>query len=298
MTKNMIRAAVKGAYDLQKLRIQTGLRLVSAFKQKLGQMPSQTEDNIDDEQAVEMLEVLRLMYKRITDAITQEDGRIKRVTEKMFKQEDLISNESEYALVRNYVQLLEDETKMFKDIAKMVEKHPLWNGFLKDVKGCGTALAAIIISEFDIHKADYPSSLWKYSGYDTVRNNETGTYEGRSRKKHHLEDSTYIDAEGNEKTKKGITYNPWLKTKMYLLATSFIKVKGHYREIYDGYKHRLANNPDHASKTKAHINNMALRYIIKIFMIDLHREWRTIEGLSVPEPYHVAKLGLRNHAEI
>jgi hypothetical protein len=50
---------------------------------------------------------------------------------------------------------------------------------------------------------------------------------GRSRIKEHLVDQTYIDAEGNEQTKKGISFNPFMKTKLIgVLGSSFVKTNG------------------------------------------------------------------------
>lgn len=95
----------------------------------------------------------------------------------------------------------------------------------------------------------------------------------------------------------GITFNPFLKTKLYVLATSFIKQKGGYREIYDGYKHRLENSPHHVEKSKGHRHNMAMRYMVKMFLKDFWEQWRQLEGLPTPGPYSEAKLGLVHGAD-
>jgi hypothetical protein len=42
---------------------------------------------------------------------------------------------------------------------------------------------------------------------------------------------------------------------------------------------------------------MALRYMIKIFLIDLYNNWRRLEGLPVAPPYSEAKLGMVPHGE-
>ena len=42
-------------------------------------------------------------------------------------------------------------------------------------------MAGVLISEFDIHRARYPSSMWKYAGLDVARDGR-----GRSRKAEHL----------------------------------------------------------------------------------------------------------------
>jgi len=41
---------------------------------------------------------------------------------------------------------------------------------------------------------------------------------------------------------------------------------------------------------------MAIRYMIKMFLIDLHGVWRMIEGLPVPAPYSEAKLELEHRS--
>ena len=69
-----------------------------------------------------------------------------------------------------------------------------------------------------------------------------------------------------------------------------------YRKVYDDYRNRLDNMPAHVDKSKGHKHNMAIRYMIKMFIIDLYTNWKAIEGLPAFPPYHEAKLGL-NHAE-
>lgn len=289
MDKMILRTFVRGAYDIQKLRIQTGNRIVANFKAQLGQAPGTKEDELTDE-AKSILENFRDEYDLIADAIVE--GGIKRITDKIFVGRKLISNSAIYTLVRSYVHLNNDEDDQFKEIGKIVKKEPIWEKFLVSVRGCGPTMGAIIISEIDISKSTYPSSLWMLTGLDVAPDGR-----GRSMRAEHLVDRTYIDKNGEEKTKKSITFNPFLKTKMMgVLASSFIKSGGHYSEIYYNYKNRLSNRPDLSEESKGHIHNMALRYMVKMFYIDLYREWRTLEGLPVAPPYHVAKLGMRDHS--
>ena len=48
--------------------------------------------------------------------------------------------------------------------------------------------------------------------------------------------------------------------------------------FYDNYKNRLENSPAHTEKSKGHRHNMAIRYMVKMFIIDLYKVWRTVEG--------------------
>jgi len=78
-----------------------------------------------------------------------------------------------------------------------------------------------------------------------------------------------------------------------VLGASFLRAGDNvYANIYRNYKTRLENHPDHIEKSKGHRHNMAIRYMIKMFLMDLHIAWREIEDLSVSQPYHVEKLGI------
>ena len=277
--KNMLKAAVNGFYSIQKTRIGVGNNIVANFKIKIGQQPSKAEETLDADAKL-LLANLRVSYRKITDGVASMNPR-------RFKQDGLISAYSEFALVEQYINLVNAEDTAMKQITHSVKQFPIYQTFLEDVTGVGPTMAAVIISGFDIYKAQYPSSLWAYAGLDVVNG------AGRSRKKEHLVDQTYLDAEGKEQTKKGISFNPFLKTKLIgVLGSSFVKTNGVYRDIYDNYKHRIENMPAHAEKTKGHRNNMAIRYTVKRFLVDLHRAWRALEGLPVPEEYSKAKLGI------
>jgi hypothetical protein len=279
--QQMLKAAVNGFYSMQKTRIRVGNNIVANFKIKIGQEPSQSEDTLDADAKL-LLSNLRVSYKKITDGVAS-------MTPRRFKQNGLISEYSEFSLVQQYFNLVDAEDTALKQITYSVKEFAIYRTFLEDVKGVGPTLAAVIISGFDIHKAEYPSSLHKYAGLDVVGG------KGRSRVKEHLVDSTYIDADGNEQTKKGISFNPFLKTKLIgVLGSSFVKTKGPYRDIYDNYKHRITHMPAHSEKSKAHLNNMAIRYTVKRFLTDLYVAWRKLEGLPVADEYSKGKLGI-NH---
>lgn len=273
-----IRAAVRGLYDLQQLRIQVGNRLVNHFLVKMGIEPSQRKT----QQVNELLKELEKEYKRITDGLIDNKKFLDLISDK-----GLISFETEYALCEQYFTLLQQEKEQQKLLKKRLEQIPIYTEFLKHIKGVGVLMAGVIISEIDISKATYVSSLWKYSGLDVVNGI------GRSKRKECLEEVEYIDKNGQKKKKLSITYNPFLKTKLVgVLADVFIKSKSEYRKYYDDYKNRLENHPKHKDKTKLHKHNMAKRYMIKMFLRDLYNAWRPLEGLEVYPPYEVAKLGI------
>jgi hypothetical protein len=282
--KDNLRAQVRGAYQLQKLRIQMGNRIVANWKVKLGQAPSMAEDELEEAEKT-ILKDLRASHKLLSAAIAESPRR-------EFKGHGLINTFTEYCLVSQFLDIEAAEVKHFKHLEKILRDYPIYTEFLLGVKGCGPAMAGCIISELDPYKAKYPSSFWKYCGLDVA---DDGA--GRSRKGQHLVEQEYLDADGETKFKKGITFNPFIKTKlMGVLGGSFLKSKSSYADIYYNYKARLEQHPIHKEKSKGHRHNMATRYAIKIFLIDLHKKWRELEGLPVSVPYHEAKLGIKHAA--
>jgi hypothetical protein len=138
--------------------------------------------------------------------------------------------------------------------------------------------------------------------------------------------------------RKGIKYNPLLKTKLIgVLATNFmrsgmviekeperdkdgnVKMKdgvpvmiarkdaegdsipiyaqcSKYVKQFIDYKNRIKRMPAHKDKSKGHRHQMALRYMVKRFLVDLYVAWRTLEGLPLATEYSVGKLGMvHNH---
>lgn len=289
MTQSEIRAFVRGTYDIQALRIQTGQRIVANFKTRLGQEPGEREDVLDKE-GENILRKIRQEFKRMTDGVASFPRKAS------FTGTEIISSYTELCLVAEYDDLLRTEEQHFRRLGRVIEDHPLWDAFLKDVRGAGPAVSGAILSTIDISKARHPSSLWKYTGLDVAHDGK-----GRSRRKEHLVEIDYIDKDGKPAKRNGLPYNPWLKTKlMGVMADCIIKAgESKYERIYRDYKHRLESHAVYGVEKDpkpGHRNYMAKRYMVKMFLVDLYVAWRTLEGLPVSQPYHEAKLGHKHKA--
>lgn len=296
---NSIRTLTRQAYDIQKLRIATGLRVVAAFRSRF----VADDDSLDvaqDEEAAEklkdkLLKEIRKSYDRVTDGIAIN------ARKRDYKFDKIIQSESEIWMIENYLSILSEEEEAFKRLAKALKQESFYNEWLSKVRGVGPAMAGVIMSELDPYKAKYPSSFWKYAGLDVVPVFDKDTHElikteGRGRRANHLVESTYVDRQGNEQVKKGLSHNPFLKSKLIaVLGTSFLRTNNEkYVGIYLTNKFRELNKltlQQHPNvKSVAH--RRALRYMIKQFLCDLHVAWRTHEGLEVSISYAEAKLGL------
>ena len=370
LEERMLRGAVKGFYDVQKLRIAVGARILQQIlsrldlpmevKPKSDETPEEKKhriktnklrqekieefliklgvtkpsEGVEKQKPSDFMEVIIKDYKGIVDYMTKNHASVKRaISEGSI---GIISDETEFGLLKMYYHLMSAEEEAFKVIKPMVHRHPLWINFLQHIRGCGETMAAVIISELDIHKAKYVSAFWKYAGVDVVifyQYDDDGNLvlddegkpieiarEGRTRHASHQVVHKYIDKNGKEAERKGISFNPFLKTKLLgVLGTSFLRsvekvydedgkpikkedgknltVPCYYGQVYYDYKHRLNNMSEHDKKTDLHKHNMSVRYMIKYFLLDLFVAWCLIENRIPPPPYHEDKLEMEQHSK-
>lgn len=281
-----VRVLVRGAYDIQKLRIQMGNRICQNFRHKLGISSSQPEEEMDNV-AKEVMKKLRASHEKLASAVAK-------MSSKNFEGDEIISTYTEFVLVAEYLELEMVEESHFSRLGKILEEIPIYKHFLKGIKGIGPAMAGVIVSELDPHKAKHPSSFVKYAGLDVAPDGK-----GRSRRKEHLVKREYVNSAGEKAERDGITFNAFLKTKLIgVLGGSFLKSKSSYADVYYNTKHRLENHAIYKDVSKGHRHNMAVRKMIVIFLIDLHIKWRELEGLPVSVPYCEAKLGLKHGAPV
>lgn len=138
----------------------------------------------------------------------------------------------------------------------------------------------------------YDNNAMPLGKYGLPAADTPGFGQGRSKRKEHLIPKTYVNSNGEIKETVGITYNPFLKTKLLgVLGSVFIRLGGPYRDVYTDHKVLLQENPRHAEKSKMHIHKMAVRHMMQDFLADLWTEWRQLEGLPVRSSYKEEKLG-------
>ncbi|SRR5258706_4587435 len=311
----ILKAAVRGVYDLQMLRIAGGLRLCANFRAKLNLLETDAGDDTEEETAEEkeakkVIELLKESYRRLTDGVAR--NRTLPAAEG-FVGDELISTHAELILVDLYLDLEKNEAKQFRQLTAVLNPIPIYRHWLRDQDGVGPAMAGVLIAYFDPHKARHVSSFWKYAGLDTGPDGM-----GRSRRAEHMVKREYLDKNGDTKERDSLTYEPFLKTKlMGVLASSFMRCGAQpWRKVYDDYKHRLETDPGRPKislvKWKAlykagkdvsqlwppgRVNNAAKRYMVKLFLAAFWAEWRALEGLPVSLPYPVDKMGLPPHGK-
>ena len=294
-------------------------KIMNAWSEKLNiPIPSDEEGEKKSKGKItDFFEIVTRDYKNLTDWVIANSENLrkpKKLTNEIINREGIgvISDTGEYHMFNAYVLAAEVEKELMIPIVDLVEKHPLWIKYLQHVKGIGHLMAGVILSTLDINhpKVKSASSFIQYAGWGTledprefitvkgkkVPNPDYGKRVGTSKKDFHLVEKIYLNKDGEEVKTVGISFNPFLKSKMWLMATGFNRAGGHNYKVYRGYRDRLDQMEVHDGKSKPHKNNMALRYSAKMFLIDLYVAWCIIEGKTPRTPYHVEKLGMEFHS--
>jgi hypothetical protein len=122
-----------------------------------------------------------------------------------------------------------------KILEKKVRQFPIWDAYLKGVKGVGPVIAAGLISEIGDKEFASESSLKHYAGM--------------------------IAKKGNS------NFNRYLKMVLYQFATGVIKLKTPgWRALYDDMK--IYYQKKHESWSKARVNAYAMKFVETKFLLE------------------------------
>jgi hypothetical protein len=312
-----LRLMTRGAYALQKLRIQAGLRLCANFRDKLKESAveqEETEEGELSEKAQRIIDILKADYRRLTEGVARNRTLPRR---EGFVGAGVISDFAELVLVHQYTALEREERAQFRFIGEELEAVPIFTEWLDKQRGIGPAMGAVLVTYFDIHKAERPSQFWALAGLDVASGiaSDPNNKLARSRRKEHLVEREYVDRHGKTKRKMSTTFDPWLQSRLLgVLGASLLRSGSSYRKYYDEYKHRIETDParrkgtladkkrewDAGNETESiwhplRIHRAAQRKMVKEFVADFWRAWREIEGLPVVPRYHEAVLGHNHH---
>ena len=219
-----------------------------------------------------------------------------------------------------YANLKSTEDAIARRVAAWIKHHPIYNTYLEHIQGIGPIFSANLISMLTpITDFPKPSMLVSYAGlsgshYDQEckEGHKFLTSSPKTKCPVNLEETDKTDPPsicGAEvvrsefvnkpmKRRKGyhLFANSRLKTTLFKIASSFEKQsaeKSQYRKLYDEKKALYLSRPDFNKEKgyKGHARLMAMRYIEKRFLVNLHVVWMTALGYDVT-PYEAT---LPNH---
>jgi len=226
------------------------------------------------------------------------------------------------------------EKEALSDVAHCLQTIPFYTEILSDksrFKGIGPTMAGVILSEYDINRYDTVSKMWAFAGlrpmpayrcktcHSVMRHKDLNSFEHepeRVFKKKFQKDperevapkkpcskGKFVNLDDvyesgmAQRPHKGetLTYNAWLRAKLVgVLGSVLLRVNSPWRKFYDDYKHRKTSAG--WGKNDGHRHNAAVRYMVKQLLLEIWREWRTFQGLSVRPPYAEEYLGRKHHA--
>ena len=210
-------------------------------------------------------------------------------------------------LLRYFVELKNTEDDLSRAVVPWVSRMPIYDQYLKHIKGIGPILSANLIAMLTpIDRFPKPSMLVAYAGLagqyyrmecanghriissspKASNADGEGTVCGAPIVKSVLEKKVMKREAGYH-----VFMNARLKTTLFKVATSFEKMsaeKSQYRAMYEAKKIEYASRE---GVTKAHARMMALRYVEKRFLVNLHVVWMRGIGKEVT-PYEAT---LPNH---
>lgn len=234
-------------------------------------------------------------------------------------------DEADLAHLREHSgRIAEMEKVAEKEVRHHLKTMPFYREVLGEVGGIGVPVAAVIMSMFDIHKADTVSKMWAFAGLrpmpcrrcrqcQNVVTEKDGQYaHGKVRVKPKNPDEKPEDAlpkcskagilineaetfesGRSQRPTKGekLPYSAFLRAKLLGgFGSAFIKNNTQpWRKLYDDYKHRKLTAGWGVSD--GHRHAAATRYATKMMLLHVWKAWREFEGLPVRPSYHEEKQG-------
>lgn len=217
------------------------------------------------------------------------------------------------------------EQKALREVRRALREVPVWR-WLKDQKGVGPAMAGVLVSEVDIRRAQTPSALWRYCGLAV--DSRDGRAE-RRRKKERLHYNPWLKSKVLEVLGSSFlrSSSPWREhydnykhRKQSTMVDKCMRCHGagtvqavdeEARPTPKTVTEKSRKKPKKDTKchncdgtggpcvwgeSDRHRHRAALRYMVKMFLLELWKAWRTLEGLPLVPDYAQAKLG-RTHGE-
>jgi hypothetical protein len=182
-------------------------------------------------------------------------------------------------IIRAYVGLTDElarrELEFEELMVREAEKFPVYDAWLRHVKGIGPALASQMLAMLLPPLPERGPSTWYKASGLTVEEHDGQSRLPRARA-------------GQE----GLPYYPRLRRCLHNVATSFVRVGGYYREVYDTRKARLQAQHAGDEKWPPHRIDAVARWImVKLFLAHLWEVWLETEGVTGRRAYVIDVLG-------
>lgn len=315
--KESIRRPVRYFYDLQKLRIAAGNRTADPDDYKIvvdKKDPTKSKKVKKGVTKAQMDEALMSIISSVRGKLKDEEEVPLSEGEKPAP--PTLEEEDRMYLQRQNRMLMLLEADTLDRIKKALKAVPVSEWLLAQ-KGIGPTLAGVLISEIDIRRCETPSALWAYAGLHT--NNETGQAVRRQRgvksnwnpmlktKLVKVMAECFIKANSPWRSH----YDSYKMRKTNELVPVCRPCNGSGKVAFGADEdpatltqdptpkavNKTCNNckgtggPAPWGNSAAHRDLASKRYMVKQFLLEFWKKWRSMEGLPVVPSYAEAMLG-------
>lgn len=189
--------------------------------------------------------------------------------------------------------VLENQIKRAMDY--WTESYPVAKIVKDKVYGIGPVIAAGLVAHIDIRKARTAGAIWRYAGLDPTsewKKGEKRPWNASLKTLCWKVGQSFMKFSNNEKCYYGGLYR---KQKEFLVQKNS---EGGFKELADKVVDtKNFRNKEVLNKYKGgvlpdgHIDAMARRWAVKLFLSNFHELWCKVEGIDCPKPYVMAHLG-------
>jgi hypothetical protein len=157
-----------------------------------------------------------------------------------------------------------------------VSKLPVYNLWLRHIKGIGPALAAQMLAFLLPPKDGLGVGTWyKATGLTPQWQEKEGQWR------------LPRDRAGDQ-----AHHHRYMRRCLHNVATSMVRVGGFYRQVYDDQKSRLvAAHQGDAAWPPHRLDDTARWITVKLLLSHLWHKWAEIEGVAIRPPYVIEVLG-------
>lgn len=201
------------------------------------------------------------------------------------------------------------EKEIEREIQHRLDEEPIYVEWLRKVKGIGPCLGGGLITNISITFQPRDS----LQGFTEVqRRNALKTKEGKflvpvlrgieafptvSKLWAYFGLDVRDGRAPRRKRGQKINWNPKMRVLAWKIGKSFVRVGGFYRDLYLKFKDEYLQREDlrRGKGWRGHVDAMARRKTVKLFLQHLWVLWRQMEGLPITSPYVIDKLGHKNY---
>lgn len=191
---------------------------------------------------------------------------------------------------------LENQIKRAMDF--WTDSHPVAKALKDKVYGVGPVIAAGLVAHIDIHKARTAGAIWRFAGLDPTskwNKGEKRPWNASLKTLCWKVGQSFMKFSNHEKCFYGKLYR---KEKEFLVSKN---LAGGFRDLAAESAKKQFRNKEVLEKYRngflpdGHVDAMARRWAVKLFLSNLHELWCKVEGIQCPQPYVMAHLGHVHH---